>query len=199
MKTRAIAIFVLSIAVVSTGAYIILRLNPNRSNNPTDSTIHQSFTDNKQGISFDYSSTLKQIELNGDDLKDNFVFRAENIYNTDPPILISVRYENGLKAASTVTKQSKIELVMQNLRKAYPKRFPSFEEVSSNKTEIDSKTAQEVVFTYTSNSINSKQRLLIIDKNEDTVIYVSMQSKNSDYDKLDSEIFTPITNSIKIK
>jgi len=200
MTKKQVTVLVLVALLFSAGATLFFILRPNKASNnkSQQSTDTINFNSSVQGISFDYPLGLKQIPLSSDDLEDNFIFRADNSDPKSAPVLISVKYEDGLKVAAAVTKVNKLDLVLQNLRKNYPSRFPEFNEVSSQKIKIGEHIAQEIVFTYDSNNFASKQKLLVVDKNDDQVVYIAMQAKVQDFDMLNNQIFLAIIGSLKI-
>lgn len=198
MSMRILLTGVIIITAVFMVLFVILQPNTSNENLGLNTLKLTNFVDVNQGLSLNYPQTLKKLELTKNDIKDNFIFRADNVNGSDEPVLVSVRYEKGLKEAAALTKQNKLEMVIQNLRKSYPTRFPGFNEISSKITEIEGHEAKEVIFSYQTQKITSYQRLVIIDKNDDSVIYIAMQSTKSGFYSVNKNIFDLIINSAKI-
>ena len=90
-------------------------------------------------------------------------------------------------------------MLLGNSEKAFPARFPEFTKLSSNQFEIDSHKAGEVIFTYRAPAgSTTEQRFILIDKDGNTAIYLSFQSKASDFDALNERYFTPILDSLNL-
>lgn len=156
----------------------------------------QTITDPK--ISFEYPSVIRPNILTDSEKNDKFLFRAKEVQDTNtPPMLVTLRHEDGLRAPAALTHQELIDMLLGNIDKAYPQRFPGYEALSTHKFEQDGHKAAELFFTYDSPSGGKiKQRLLIADIDGNRVIYLSAQAKESDYPQLDKKYFTKIFSSL---
>ena len=155
-----------------------------------------NFTHN-QGISFKYPIKMDVQTISEQDKKDKFLFKATQPKGV-PPLSITLRYEEGLRKLANLSKQEPIDLLANNTRLAYPKRFPSYREVNQRQLDIKGHKAAEYIFTYQNKGETLKQQFLIIIKDDDTAFYMAFQAKTGDFDKLSKKYFTPIINSIAI-
>lgn len=161
-------------------------------------TVKMSSFSPGMGISFNYPLKLDVQPLSDLDKKDKFLFRALQPQGT-LSLLITFRYEEGLKKVVSLSKQEPIDLLRNNTRLAYPRRFPSYKELSQRLFDIKGHKAAEFVFTYQNKGETVKQQFLIIIKDGDTAFYMAFQSKESDFDKVSKKYFVPIINSLDVK
>lgn len=156
-----------------------------------------SIEDAATRLSIRYSEPLKPQHLTAQDKKDKFIFR---LTSTNPAMLVSVRYEDGLRTVSTLAKQEPLELLLSNAAKAYPERYPNYKLLSERKLTIDDRSAAELTFTYHGPSGEViKQRQLIVTKDETTAYYVSVQSTESNFDNLNKLYFASLLASPRFK
>ncbi len=151
----------------------------------------------EQGVSFSYRADLAVRALSDQDKKDKYLFRAAQP-SDQPPLLITLRYEKGIKAVADISKTEPLELLVSNTRLAYPKRFPGYREIRQRRYEINNHQAAEFVFSYQNKGEALKQQFLIVMKDDNTAYYLALQVKEGDYDKLFPAYFEPITNSLII-
>ena len=153
--------------------------------------------DSLTGLSLHYGEPLKLEVLSPQDQKDKFIFRMSS---KEPAMLISVRYEDGLRTISSLAKQEPLELLLGNIDKAYPQRFPGYSLSNEHKLKVDGKSAAELIFTYKGpNGELAKQRQYIVMKDGDMAIIVSTQSKGNDFESLNNKYFTPLLMSLHFK
>lgn len=161
---------------------------------------YTEFHDSGTGASFKYPVSLNQIDLSGSDKKDKFIFRAQNTKaDSSNPVLITVRYEDGIAVAAKTTKQVPLDMLVSNVRKSYPSRYPGFSELSFSRRSYQSRQAAEVVFTYNVNGKVLKQKFVLVQLSEDRFVYFSFQSESDFYDQADNSYFNLILDSLKIK
>lgn len=150
-------------------------------------------------LDFSYPRELLQKDLSDADKEDGFIFRATEKPST-PPFLVTIRREKGLEAVSALTKQQPIDLLVANTKRAYPGRFPGYQELQQRQFEHNGHKAAEFIFTYQqAEGKRIKQRFWIIMKNSDTAFYVNAQAKEDDFTLLDTRYFSPLLSSIQIK
>ncbi len=189
-----IIIFIMSITLL--GVYWLFWHKPPVVDEPNTRPETVNYTDTSQGISLDYPKTATRNELSEADRQDKFIFRASE--QQTRPYLITLRYEDGLRKASQVTKTPTMELLISNLDKAYPKRYENYKHASTKRYEVAGKQAAQVEFTYNGPSGElAKQRLVIVLKDENKAFYLSLQSKARDFNSL-STIFDDVANSLKL-
>ena len=197
-----IAGLVILIVIAVVGLMLITGKNDavNSVNSSTNKIENVAFDDTGIGVSFLYSSSLEQIKLSDADRKDKFIFRAQNKQtDSQHPVLITARYEDGIAIAAKITKQAPLDMLIANVRKSYPARYPGFEEASFAKKDYRSYDGIETVFTYKSNNIEVKQKFVIIQLSEDRFIYISLQSTATSYDLANSKYFDSVLSTLKFK
>jgi hypothetical protein len=160
------------------------------SNRDKATTVYRS-----HGVSFNYGKTWRLQNLTDQDKKDNFIFWANQ--PVDQPIFqTTVRYEDGIAKAASVAKKEPMDMLVENLRRTYPTRFPSFTEVSSRRYNQDGHQAAELIFTYKKGSMAIKQRFGLYLKDSNTAVYIASQSKTGDYEKINKRFFDPLYSSV---
>lgn len=157
----------------------------------------RTFTYPDLHVSFNYFEPLQQTALNNDDTSDNFIGR---LTSDDPPMIVSIRTETGIRLPASLSRTDAKSLLMGNMDKALPQRFPDYDESSNTSYELFGKTVIDRVFTYTGPSgTRAKQRLLALITDENTAVYISMQCEEVRFDEVNSEFFTPIQESIRFE
>lgn len=152
-------------------------------------------------VKLSYPETFKSIKLSDDDKKAKIIFKAEQL---DPSALVSLRHEDKVGVLKLAQKGSVLEVLKQSFDTQYPNRFSDFKKEKEEKITVDGNEAIQFYFTYLGkdNTTRMKQRFIIVikqyeDNNLGTVaIYLSFQSKESDFDKLNST-FDQILQSFK--
>jgi hypothetical protein len=152
--------------------------------------------DTTTGVSLSYKQPFTSEALAEQDRNDGFIFR---LTSDEPPTIVSVRQEEGLRAVTAISGINMLELLTSNVQKAYPVRYPGFSTVSENKYDVSGKSAREVVFTYDGPSGQKvKQRFVIIQKDGNTAIYVTAQTTDEQYDAANSNYFNDLIESIQL-
>lgn len=147
--------------------------------------------------SFNHRADLAVQPLSEQDKKDKYLFRAEQL-EKELPLLITLRYEEGIKAIANVSKQEPVNLLVDNTRLAYPKRFPGYKEASQRRFEVNGHKAAEFIFSYQNKGETVKQQFWIVIKDDNTALYLAFQTKESDFDKLSKKYLPPIISSLAI-
>lgn len=193
MNKKLLAVIALTLVVIVVGFVLLKDGKKEASNSPN--VEEQSVEDSKTGVKLNYRSPLQSEVLDSKDKEDKFVIR---LTSQNPAMLVSVRYEEGLRAVTLVTKQEVIDLILGNVEKAFPQRYSGYQKLNERKFEVAGKQAAEIIFTYKGPSgDDAKQRLVIITKDEDTAIYISAQAQNSQFDEVNSNYFDPLFSSIR--
>jgi hypothetical protein len=159
------------------------------------------YTNMELKIKLSYPETFNSIKINEDDKNAKIILRLEQ---PNPSALISVRHEDKIGILKLAQKGSVLEVLKQNFDSQYPSRFTDFKKEKEEKITVDGNEAEQFYFTYLGkdNSTRMKQRFVIVtkqyeDNNLGTVaFYLSFQSKESDFDKLDP-IFSQILQTFK--
>lgn len=154
-------------------------------------------------IKLNYPETFKSIKLSDEDKKAKIILKAEQ---PEPSALFTLRYEDKVGILAVAQKGSVLEVLKQSFDKQYPSRFTDFKKEKEEKITVDGNEAEQFYFTYLGkdNTTRMKQRFVIVtkqyeDNNLGTVaFYLSFQSKESDFDKLNS-VFSEILQSFKFQ
>lgn len=157
-----------------------------------------TFTSPAAGVTLKHDFRLVSGDLTQQDKRDKVVLRLEQP-RKEPELLVTLRYENGLKPIATAAKQDLRDALVSTLDKTYPKRFPHYQRVSSRNFDIDSHRANELIFTYKSPAGKIiKQRFVLIVINNDQATYLAMQARETDFDHLNDRYFSTIAKSLQV-
>lgn len=182
-----------ALLVVGAGGVIGFSLM-NNDKPPVQVSNEKTASDLEQGLSVRYKEPLTEQALSGQDKDDKFIIR---LTSQAPAMIVSVRYEEGLRAASAVTKQETLPMLLGNADKAFPQRYTEYSKKGERQFEIAGKKAAELIFTYKGpNGDVAKQRLLIIAKDENTAIYIAFQAQETGFEGLNTEYFEPMVQTI---
>lgn len=152
-----------------------------------------SFIDDNTGLRFNYSAPFSSQSLTPEDINDQFIGR---LVSNVPAMIVSIRYEDGLRSVATLANTDPLALVTGNAIKALPSRYTNFVQNSDEPMTISEKLARQLIFEYVGqNGEPITQQLLIIQSDEDTVIYIAAQSASSDYEN-SRVLFDDINRSI---
>lgn len=189
-KTTLITVIcVLLLAIAATGTFLLLK-----KINKIDTANYSA-----SGVTFAYPKSFVPDNLDQQDIKNNLIYRSSKINKKDaPPMLITVRYENGLAKAAAVTKQSVLDMLLGNMALSFPTRYPGFKELSRRQFDYNGKKAAEVYFTYNKGENTLKERFLIVIKDSDTAFYITAQAKQADFDYLNGKYFEPTFKSVTL-
>lgn len=156
----------------------------------------KEFSDATQAVKLSYPAAANVLSLTAQDVKDKFLLRASG--DAKPLYSITLRYEDGLKTASQLSKTSTRQLLLDNVSKAFPVRYPGYTKLSERTFEHNGKQAAEVDFTYQGkDGALARQSLYIFLRDENTAYYLSLQAKQSDFDKLNGT-FSDIASSFRL-
>lgn len=159
---------------------------------------YATFESKSAGVTLQYDTRLKSDGINESDQKDKIVLRLQHADNK-PEMLITLRYEEGLKPIATAAKRELRSALIDTVNKTYPKRFPDYHQLSSREFEIDDHKAFESIFTYKGSTNETvKQRFILIIINDNKAAYLAMQSKDADFDHVNSRYFDKITASLQL-
>ena len=158
-----------------------------------------SFHDPATGASLQYPRSLSNISLSEADKVDKFILRLHE--TSGEAVLLTVRYEMGVRKASAVAHASTRDLLLDSTKRAFPLRFPGYKQVSQRKFDLNGQPAAEVIFTYESPAHEAvEQRFVIVVKDdEDTAVYLAAQASGAAFDTLNRRYFTPVVDSLSFK
>ncbi len=159
------------------------------------------FYDPDMNVSFRYSNKLiGQRAYEPQDVQDKILYRLKNGEKVDEPILVTVKYENGLRKVSSVLRYDIIDILLDNADKLFAKQYIKYEKVSERKFEYKGHKAAEVYFTYLSPlGYFIKNRFYILLRDEDTSVYISAQTGDKVFDTINKHYFNQIFTTLGFK
>jgi hypothetical protein len=91
-------------------------------------------------------------------------------------------------------------MLANNAKSALPIRFPEFSTISEEFIKINDLATWQITFTYNKPSEDKiKQKFLVVMRNDgDTAVYLAAQTKETDWEGLDSLYFDHIFNSLRL-
>lgn len=159
-----------------------------------------SFRSEAAGISLRYSPKFYKQSLSTEDERDKIVLRLTQTDKQQLPMQVAVRYEEGIRLPASITRQNPRDMLIRNIDKAYPDRFKNYKKVSSRSFSLDSRDAAEIIFTYSGPSGQRiRQRFVLLMRTDDKAVYISAQSKEVDFAKINKKYFDPLFASIQLK
>ncbi len=190
MRHKQILLITIAIVAIAGGALIWLQLRGNRDN----STSTVAFTNEHSGLKGKYSKDLSTTRLTESEKKENLFLRLEN---SNKSILIRFSYEEGLKPLTTITKTDLITTVLSNTEKSLPKTFPKLKIESKREFDLNGRRSAEIVFNYQKPGLDkAKRRLIMINKDDNLVVYVAAETDEASYGEINDNYFTPLINSL---
>lgn len=156
-------------------------------------TSSDHFRDDKTGLSFDFSPELTKTELNAKDSQDKILLR---LTHSQPSLLITVRYEEGLRQASVISRLPLKDMLIENSDRSLPQRFPGYSKLSRRTFQQNGHEAIEYIFTYNNNEQLLKQRFVILIVDADRAVYIAAQAKEADFATVSSRYFDPLLSTV---
>jgi len=157
----------------------------------------QQFEDQTHAIKISYPKSAVVSELTDKDKSDRFILIANA--TGDKPYKIYLKYEDGLRAATALTKLSVLDFMLENLNKSYPRQFPAYSKLSEHRLQLNGKEAAEVIFTYSASTGEVvKQQIVLVTKDNNKAFYLSMQAKETDFEAL-KETFQRVKQSVNVE
>ncbi|MDP2630647.1 MAG: hypothetical protein Q8P56_04520 [Candidatus Uhrbacteria bacterium] len=160
------------------------------------------FYDPDTHVSFRYSNKLVgQRAYDEKDKQDKIIYRLKNGEKISEPILVTVKYENGLRKVSSVLRYDIVDILLDNADKLFAKQYIKYAKESERKFTTDSgNKAAELTFSYLSPlGYFIKSRMVIVMRDEDEAIYVSAQTGQKTFDATNKHYFEKIFTSIDFK
>jgi hypothetical protein len=139
--------------------------------------------------------SFKPSNLSTEDKESKVLVRINRV--EEPPFLITLRYEDGLRLVTSLTRQDLIPMLLGNIDKVYPQRFTDYKSLSTRQFEQDGHKAAEIIFTYDGPAGEKvKQKFLIVDIDGNQVLYIAAQVKEVDFDQVNKRYFDRIFQSL---
>lgn len=159
------------------------------------------FFDQNLDISFRYSTKLAGEEtLSAQDKRDKIVYRIRSGDDVKKNLLVTVRYEEGLRKVAALQKQSIIDILLGNFDRTIAAEHIKYERQSQKKYTRSGHDAAEIEFTYLSPYGKFiQEKYLIIVRDDDSAVYVSAQGLKDDFKELTNDYFEKIFTTIAFK
>ena len=114
------------------------------------------------------------------------------------PFVVALSKETGLRIAASLSRADIVPMLLRNIERAYPLRFPEFSKLSEKNLELGDRKAAEIYFTYMGPAGEKiKQRMMIVEYDGDTALYLSAQAKEKDFDGLNRKYFQGMFAKLK--
>ena len=159
------------------------------------------FYDQETGLAFEYHADMKASTLSQSDIDDMIIARLTPSSTEGAQYLVTTRRETGFETLTGVTGQSGPDIVLDNLNRSYPDRFPGFRLQRQQTFSLAGVNAAEAIFTYDSpnNGGRAQQHFIALMRTPDEAVYFSFQSLEADFADLDSRYFQPLRQSISFE
>jgi hypothetical protein len=196
-RLGVVAVVLLGFVLAGSSLYFAVRKAPQRTQQ-NRLPRQTSFQDASTGVKVKYpEATAKTQTISEADRKEKILLRLA-AQEHRPPMLVTLRSESGLRVVANLTKATIIDILMRNSDKALPQRFEGFKKESSRRYEHDRRDAGEIIFTYQSpvKGERIKQRLVMLVKDDDTAVYLAMQTKEADFSRYNVEVFNPMAATL---
>ncbi len=163
---------------------------------PTD----QYFHDEATNLSFTYNTEFTQQLLSELDRSQNYITRITNSGEIEDQFLITARKEPDFSTVSNATGKSPLDIALSSLERSFPDVYPNFSQLRQLKFDTAGVNASEVVFTYDSPAgEKAKQHLLMLQRNQDEIVFVSFQALEKDFAFIDEKYFQLLRDSISFE
>jgi len=160
------------------------------------------FYDPETHVSFRYSNKLVgERAYEKKDTADKIVYRVKNGEKVPEPLLVTMKYENGLRKVSSILRYDIIDILLDNADKLFAKEYIKYTKESERKfTTQDGKKAAELKFTYLSPlGYFIESRMMILMRDEDMAVYVTAQSPQKAFENVNKRYFEKIFTSLGFK
>ncbi|MEK7122712.1 MAG: hypothetical protein AAB855_02545, partial [Patescibacteria group bacterium] len=134
------------------------------------------------------------------DAADKIVYRIKNGEREDAPILVTVKWENGLRKVSSILRYDILDILLDNADKRFTKQYIKYEKKNERKFEREGRKAAEIEFEYLSPlGAFIRQRMTILMRDEDTAVYIAAQTRKESYDAVNKKYFEQIFSTVGFK
>ncbi|HTE21845.1 MAG TPA: hypothetical protein VK674_02285 [Candidatus Limnocylindria bacterium] len=202
-KTKLlIFIFVVVVVLGGTVTYLALGRKGNQVKNNGKSVAKvETVNSEPVGMIIERDTSLVQSTPEKEDEESGQMWRFVQPADSQQQFVVSSYYEQGasLKKLTSLTKMPLKEAVLDNVSRQLPQQYPEYKELSQKDITVNGTQATEIVFEYVSQNIPVRQRLLLLFKNSDTVVYIRGQAKAAEYDDINSKYFAPLFASSKFE
>lgn len=192
ISLKKILFLTLIIIVILCGVYIF-----NKYFNTKTKFIREEYPK----FSIEYLNTFKKVLIENENAGKylEFLLKLENSEKLQStPFRLFVTKEVGLRIVTSLTRIPIIDNLLRNSERSFPQTYPEYKKLSERTFEYKGKNSAEIYFTYKGPAGETiKQRFMIIAYDGDTALYVSVQAKEIDFDKLNKKYFDKIYKSLE--
>lgn len=198
---RSYIIASIIVLVLGVGSFLVLSRNKSDSTGIQGARTSERLASGETGFVVERDTSLQQKQVSSEESSSGMLWRLSQPADSKQTFEITATYDDdpSIKKLTAVSGKSTREAVMDNVNIQLPKMFPEYKEISQRNTIVSGIEASETIFEYVNQGIAVKQRLLLLFKNSDTVVYIRGQAKASDYDSLNAKYFDPLFNSAKFQ
>ncbi len=150
------------------------------------------------GMTVERDASLEQSTYEKDE-EPKQLWRFTQPVDSRQQFVVSSYYEQGatLRKLASLTKMSLKDAVLDNVSRQLPQQYPGYKKINENNLEVNGAQATEIVFQYVSQDIPVRQRLLLLFKDSDTVVYIRGQTKATEYNAVNGRYFDPVFSSVR--
>jgi len=145
------------------------------------------FKDETFGISFSITDNYQKVAREDKQPSESNKLVAHFV-RTDPPALITIRYETGLRKVKSLTRRSSVEHFMADITQFFPVKYQEYQFGSLEKQEVNGQEFVEHTFSYKDKEDTIKVRLLIYPYLDDAAYYLMIQGKEADLEKVAKDL-----------
>jgi len=159
-----------------------------------------TFSDPTTHVVLEYPPSLVSQPITGVDQNDKIIFRAAEPATGNTPVLVTLRYEDGLRVLTNLVKRDLLDILVENSGTMHPERFPGYRKISEQKFERNGKKAAEITFTYQGPAGESiQERFLIIVRDDDLAAYLAAQAKERDFEEINKRYLERIFENVRFE
>lgn len=198
MSRKSILILVASLSIILVGASVVVIRN--RKNDDIHST-GRIIRSVESGMSVTVNPDLQQRAVGGSERQKGKLWAFEQPAGTRPEFSITAVYSEDptIKKLASVTNKLTTEAVLDNVTRQLQKQYDQhdYDFRSKNTFSINGYDAAEVVFEYTSSSKVVRQRVVLVFRNQTSVVYIRGQAETTAYDMMNAKYLEPLLASVK--
>ena len=152
-------------------------------------------------FTFSYPDSFQSTETEDEEesQRAEMLFRATEGELKDTPLVFTIQKEKGLRIAVSLSRMDFISNLLRNIDRMYPQKYSEFKKLDEKTFKHNGKNAAEIYFTYVGPAGEViKQRFMIVEYDGGTALYVSAQTKESDFNGLNKKYFDRMFDSLEI-
>lgn len=188
---------VLAVGMTGVGVYSLV----DRGRDPDTSVKGASVVAPQVGLRVYRDPTIIEQAIDEDEEAKGQLWKLTQPAEAKEEFQVTAVYEQGvsLTKLTRLTRTSLREAVVGNINLQLPKSYAGYTKISQRNLNINGVEANETIFEYQSRGTRVRQRLLLLFKNSDTVVYLRGQVRSVDYDTVNEKYFEPLFSSAKFE